>query len=120
MNSMAGLKMHIKEDMVAHGKHVLLTKGVTVPHIALNVDAQIAHEIDINARRLPPLVRANTCHNSVAATTAQKLLRTGLPEEVVRNVENYTELDETPSFAKKTIAVLIHDAEIVKRSSPVI
>ena len=28
-----------------HGKHVLLTKGATIPHITLNVDAQFAAQI---------------------------------------------------------------------------
>jgi hypothetical protein len=122
------MKTHIKEDMLSHGKHVLLTKGATIPRIQLTVDPKCAAEINDNARKLPPLLtRAHTYNNGGSghghssaggSSPASALLRSALPEGLLKNAEVFVGSDGLgPNFAKKTIATMMHETEMHKQNS---
>lgn len=99
---------------MTHGKHILLTKGATIPHIQLTVDPKCAAEINENARKLPPLARAKTCHTHGPSDNVEtnRLLRGGLTSAVVRDVElRAAANDVLPGFAKKTVCSLLHETE---------
>jgi hypothetical protein len=96
----AGYKKNIQQELVTHGKHVLLTAECAVPHIHLTVDKKSAAEIQTNARIIPKLYRTATASGVDPGThAAERLVRDGIPEFIARGVCTYTESDGAPGFA---------------------
>lgn len=104
-----GLKKHLEADLAGNGRHVLITKSATIPHIHITVDATTAREIDALALKEQPHKPTQTAKSSSQVGAPDRLLRVGVPTEMLENVQAYIEGSSAPGFAKKTVAGLINE-----------